>query len=206
MNQVNTPTAPDNVLTLLRRLLPTRKLRLFEHQVIAEQQAIKLHELLGQTGPPADLGWLTKLKKITVVLQPRWKMDGLSGISSWDDGHWVIGVNKGNPHARRRFTLCHELKHVLDADRDKITYKGLTAEQREAVADYFAACYLMPKLWLRRAWTRGIQDPDALAGLFNVSQPAMEKRLRYLGFIDDEPNRSIASYFRRGTNQLDLAA
>ena len=43
---------------------------------------------------------------------------------------------------------------------------------------------------------------DALAGLFNVSQPAMEKRLRYLGFIDNEPNRAIASYFRRGTNQL----
>jgi hypothetical protein len=34
----------------------------------------------------------------------------------------------------------------------------------------------------------------------------MEKRLRYLGFIDDEPNRSIASYFRRATNQLDLAS
>jgi hypothetical protein len=43
-----------------------------------------------------------------------------------------IGVNKGNPHARRRFTLCHEVKHVLDADRDKITYKDLTPEQREA--------------------------------------------------------------------------
>jgi Zn-dependent peptidase ImmA (M78 family) len=61
------------------------------------------------------------------VLQPRWKMDGLSGMSSFDDGHWVIGVNKGNPHARRRFTLCHELKHVLDADRDKITYKNSDA-------------------------------------------------------------------------------
>jgi hypothetical protein len=71
-----------------------------------------------------------------------------------------IGVNKGNPHARRRFTLCHELKHVLDADRDKITYKDLTPEQRESIADWFAACYLMPKPWLRRAWTRGIQDPD----------------------------------------------
>lgn len=94
MNHISTPTAPDDVLTVLRRLLPTRKLRLFEHQVIAEQQAIKLHELLNQVGPPADLGWLTKLKNITVVLQPRWKMDGLSGMSSFDDGHWVIGVNK----------------------------------------------------------------------------------------------------------------
>jgi hypothetical protein len=63
----------------------------------------------------------------------------------------------------------------------------------------------MPKLWLRRAWTRGIQDPDALAGLFNVSQPAMEKRLRYLGFIDAEPDRSLPAT-SRATNQLDLAS
>src|SRR5215212_1146576 len=197
MNQTITSTAPDDVLSVLRRLMPSRKLRLFEHQVIAEQQAIELHRLLNQDGPAADLGWLTKLKNVTVVLQPSWKMDGLSGMSSWDDGHWVIGVNKGNPHARRRFTLGHEFKHILDADRDKITYRGLAPAQREAVADWFAACYLMPKLWLRRIWARGIQDPDALAGLFNVSRPAMDKRLRYLGFIDDEPNRSVASYFRR---------
>jgi hypothetical protein len=57
-------------------------------------------------------------------------------------------------------------------------------------------------LWLRRTWTRGIQDVEALAGLFNVSRPAMEKRLRYLGFIDDEPNRSVASYFRRAANPV----
>lgn len=206
MNHASSEAAPDNVVSPLRRLLPTRQLRLFEHLIIAEHQATKLHELLKQVGPPADLRWLTTLKNITVVLQPRYKMDGLSGMSTWDDGHWVIGVNKGNPHVRRRFTLCHELKHVLDADRDKITYQGLTPEQRELIADYFAACYLMPKLWLRRVWTRGIQDTDALAGLFTVSQPAMEKRLRYLGFIDNEPNRAIASYFRRATNQVDLAA
>lgn len=205
MEQATKPTAPDDVLTVLRRILPARQLRLHEHLVLAEQQATELHQILQQSGPAADLSWLTRLKNITVVLQPRWKMDGLRGMSSWDDGHWVIGVNKGNPHARRRVTLCHELKHILDADRDKITYAGLSAQQREVVADYFAACYLMPKLWLRRAWTRGIQDADALAGLFNVSRPAMDKRLRYLGFIDAEPDRSVASYFRRATNQLDAA-
>ena len=97
MNEPNSPTAPDNVLTVLRRLLPTRTLRLFEHQTVAEQQTSKLYELLNEAGPPADLGWLTKLKNITVVLQPRWKTDGLSGMSSFDDGHWAIGVNKGNP-------------------------------------------------------------------------------------------------------------
>jgi Zn-dependent peptidase ImmA (M78 family) len=163
---------------------------------LAEQQAIALHQELKQTGPPADLAWLTQLNKVTVVLQPRWKMEGLSGMTTWDDGHWIIGINKGNPHARRRFTLGHELKHVLDADRDRITYRSINPAQREQIADYFAACYLMPKLWLRRAWTGGIQDVDALAGLFVVSRQAMEKRLKFLGFIDDQPERTVASYFR----------
>jgi Zn-dependent peptidase ImmA (M78 family) len=200
-----TEQLPDDVLTRLRRILPGRPLRHYEHLMLAEQQANELHKLLGQTGPAADLSWMLSLKKITVVLQPRWKMDGLSGMTTWADGVWVIGVNKGNAQARRRFTLCHELKHVLDADRDKTTYRSLTAPQREAVADYFAACYLMPKLWVRRAWTSGIQDPEALAGLFHVSQLAMEKRLRYLGFLDEDPTRTVASYFRRAS-KTDVAA
>ncbi len=51
-------------------------------------------------------------------------------MTTWDDGHWVIGINQGNSHARRRFTLGHELKHVLDADRDRITYRGIKQAQR----------------------------------------------------------------------------
>lgn len=204
MNQLL--AAPDNLVALLRRRLPGRALRFYEHLMLAEKQATALHELLRQTGPAADLAWLTRLKKVTVVMQPRWKMEGLSGMSTWDDGRWIIGINRGNSHARRRFTLCHEFKHVLDADRDKITYAGLDANQREAIADWFAASYLMPKAWLRRAWTGGLQDPDALAGLFGVSLPAMEKRLRYLGYVDSEPDRALASYFRSATNQLDQAA
>jgi Zn-dependent peptidase ImmA (M78 family) len=206
MKQTTTPALPDDFVRRLRRLVPTRQLQLHEHMTLAEHQAIELHHMLGQAAPAADLAWLTQLKQIAVVMQPFWKMDGLSGMSTWDDGHWVIGINKRNPHARRRFTLCHELKHILDADRDKITYQGISATQRERIADYFAACYLMPKLWLRRAWTSGIQDPEALAGLFNVSRAAMDKRLAYLGFIDDEPDRTVASYFRKATTHLDVAA
>lgn len=149
---------------------------------------------------------LTELPKVQVVLVPQWRMDGLSGMTAWKDDRWVIGINKGNPPARRRFTLLHEFKHALDANRDSVTYKGLSNPQRELIADYFAACYLMPKLWLRRAWTRGIQDPEALAGLFKVSRQAMDKRLRDLGYTDSEPERTLASYFREDALPSDLAA
>jgi hypothetical protein len=60
----------------------------------------------------------------------------------------------------------------------------------------------MPKMLLRRAWTSGIQDPEALAGLFKVSTEAMHKRLKHLQFIDDESGRSVGSYFRRQGDRI----
>ena len=192
------------LLASMRRMMPLRRLAYWEHLTIAERQATRLLSLLNQTEPGVSLDWLSNgsLGNVDVVLTPRWKMEGLSGITSWEDGRWIIGVNKGNPLARRRFTLCHEFKHVLDANRDKITYQRITDSQRERIADYFAACYLMPKTLVRRAWTSGIQDSEALAGLFKVSTEAMTKRLKHLQFIDDEPGRPVASYFRRQSDRL----
>lgn len=182
----------------LRGLMPLRPLAYWEHLLIAERQATRLLHDLDQIEPGTSLDWLTtnRFDFVQVVLVPRWRMEGLSGMTTWKDDRWVIAVNKGNPPARRRFTLAHELKHALDANRDKITYRGISARQREKIADYFSACYLMPKLQLRRAWTHGLQDPEALAGLFKVSLEAMAHRLRYLQYIDDEPNRSLSTYFR----------
>ena len=194
----------DDVIGRLRQIMPLRELTFWEHKTLAERQASHLHDLLGQTDPAADLTWLTELSKVRVLLIPQWRMDGLSGITTWKDDHWLIGVNKGNAPARRRFTLAHEFKHALDANRDNVTYKQLNPAQRELIADYFAACYLMPKAWLRRVWTRGIQDPEALAGLFQVSRRAMDKRLAALGYTDAEPSRSVASYFRRPNLPADL--
>lgn len=196
----------DNLMSDLRAMMPTRTLRAWEHLATAELQATRLHDSLKQTGPAADLAWIMELPQLKVVLVPRWKMEGLSGMTTWQDDHWLIGINHGNPHARRRFTLGHEFKHALDANRDRLTYKGVSAAQREYIADYFAACYLMPKLWLRRAWTSGIHDPEALAGLFNVSRQAMDKRLRFLGFVDDEPQRPVATYFRLASASLPVAS
>ncbi|WP_375477498.1 ImmA/IrrE family metallo-endopeptidase [uncultured Jatrophihabitans sp.] len=178
--------------------------------IIAERQATQLLGLLDQTEPGVSLEWLTdgSLRNVDVVMTPRWRMESLSGMTTWRDGRWVIGINKGQPQARRRFTLGHELKHVVDAHRDKITYQNITPDQRERIADYFAACYLMPKMWLRRVWARGIQDPEALAGLFKVSEAAMRRRLTYLQYLNDEPDRATSTYFRMTTppNLGDAAA
>ena len=189
------------LLATLRRQMPVRPLAYWEHLAIAERQATKLLTLHDQLEPGVSLDWLSSntLGNIVVVPMPQWKMEGLSGAAKWQpaDGYWTIAINKGNPHARRRFTLAHEFKHVLDSGRDKLTYRDISATQREQIADYFAACYLMPKLALRRAWTNGIQDPEALAGLFKVSLAAMRNRLKHLQYVDDEPDRPVTTYFRQ---------
>ncbi|MGH2554569.1 MAG: ImmA/IrrE family metallo-endopeptidase [Actinomycetota bacterium] len=137
---------------------------------------------------------------------PRIQVDRLSpipvsGSAHWAKGRWVIVLNGAEPLVRQRFSLAHEFKHVLDAPFDKFLYPaawGMTSHERaEQVADYFAACLLMNKVWMRRAWTSGIQRLPALARRFGVSQSAMSIRLLQMGLVDP-PARCFGREKRMG--------
>ena len=101
-------------------------------------------------------------------------------------GLWVIALNRNEPTVRQRFSLAHELKHVLDAPFGDVLYPGwwgLNSEDRaEQVANHFAACLLMPKAWVRRAYfNRRLTSLPRIAAYFEVSQAAMRYRLESLG-------------------------
>ena len=97
---------------------------------------------------------------------------------------------------RQRFTLAHELAHVILhplADVSLPSHHETPAEARlEAACEHFAACLLMPRPWLKRAYFESrIQDGPSLARLFPVSWPAMRWRLEQLGFVNElEPRRT----------------
>lgn len=191
-----------NVTRSVRALMPTRRLTLSEAFVIAELQATKLLEELRITQAPVDVARIGDLPKIDVQLQPRHRMPSLAGFSQWTDGKWLIVVNKNSVPGRRRFTLAHEYKHVLDHPSVNVTYKHLGRgdrkrhdQQIELICNFFAACLLMPRSWVKRAWASGMQDEEALAGLFKVSVEAMHNRLIYLGYVGDD-SRPLAEYFR----------
>jgi Zn-dependent peptidase ImmA (M78 family) len=80
----------------------------------------------------------------------------VSGCTSWQNGRWLIVLNGAEPLVRQRFSLAHEFKHAVDHRfRHELYFDrpGLSATtQAEYAADYFAACLLMPKRWLYRAW------------------------------------------------------
>ena len=42
----------------------------------------------------------------------------------------------------------------------------------------------MPRIWVKRAWTSGVQQLPALARRFGVSQSAMQVRLLQIGLLD----------------------
>ena len=101
---------------------------------------------------------------------------------------WGIRINGAEPITRQRFTLAHELKHILDTASEDAIYGHLPkgpARQRhiEAICDHFAACLLMPKAWVKSLWGQGVQDLSGLAWRFEVSQQAMLIRLHESAWV-----------------------
>lgn len=195
------PIKRPSVLHQLRQLLPTdRPVTDTEARAIAERQAYRLLNLLGITRPCVDVSRIAELPRIEVrVAAPL----PVSGLTYWHKNRWLITVKTTDAPTRRRFTLAHEFKHVIDHPVIDTLYPDAatsdqTARRIEAVCDHFAACLLMPGLWVKKAWLSGTHDIDALAKLFNVSPAAMRIRINILGLHDQAGSHpdDIRQYFR----------
>ncbi len=185
------PRQPENdgetarsVLASLRALIPQRTVTFTEALRIAELQAARLRSLLDITDDSLSEEVITGLPRIQIVR----RVLPTSGMSYWDGQSWVIALNAREPETRQHFTLLHEHKHILDhghADRLYGTrFASSTDQQAEHAADYFAGCALMPKALVKRAWGNGIQTPEALADIFDVSPRAAQVRLAQLGLTE----------------------
>lgn len=202
-------TNPATIVRELRVLMPVRRLEAHEARSVAERQTAKLLLMLGMSEAPVDLGILTELPRIEVRVDARLARLGISGLSESSRGQWRITINRADAVTRRRFTLAHEFKHVLDHPFVRTLYPHSAARENpeaEKLCDYFAACLLMPRPWVKRLWTGGLQDIDGLAARFRVSPAAMSLRLQQLGMV--EPQRrcpvaptsyDVSRYFRQAT-------
>lgn len=184
MTSTTTPTRSH--LSVLRGLMPARALTFREALQRAELQAARLLELSGTTSGPVPETVITGQPRVLVEHN---YLPGESGVSNWQRGAWRIQLSALEPAVRCRFTLAHEYKHVLDAPFEQQIYAGLKSPgehhpQIERICDHFAACLLMPKRLVKRAWGTGLSDPQALAAYFNVSPQAMQIRLQTLGLVD----------------------
>ncbi len=190
MTNTNSPANVDNtnegisVLKSLRSLMPARALSYPEALQRAEAQAHRLLTLHGITQGPVPIEIVTELPRLRVE---RTYDLPVSGSAHWDGGSWILTVNAAEFDRRQRFSVMHEFKHVLDHPTRHLIegdrQPKLTAEQMaEKVADYFAACVLMPKAWVKTAFFNDhVRTVEALADRFMVSPKAMSFRLNQLG-------------------------
>lgn len=185
----NHTTAERSTLTLLRGLVPNRDLSPREAYLIAELQANRLlrHFNIQTDAVPDET--ISELPRIRIERE-----HGLpvSGSAHWNGRYWIISLNADEHPLRQRFSLAHEFKHVIDhtvMDRLYHDRIGISAyEQSERIADYFAACLLMPKRTVKRLWFQGSQNVNHLADLLQVSPAALRYRLNQLG-LTEQPRR-----------------
>lgn len=203
MNYV-TITEMNTLLTQLRAISPRRPLSFGEALRVAGIQAFRIQQWLGGTDARTNLAWLLQQRAVPVHRIPRYRLgDTTSGLTTDAvDGKLQIFVNQNEPHVRQRFTLAHELKHVLDFYANDTIYRRLGSgnamrhhDQIEAVCNHFAAHLLMPTARFKRAWFRS-QDVAQLAKQFYVSHEAVMVRLDKLG-LSDEPQPPSRAFFRR---------
>ena len=191
--QSNTYRGPASVylstLARLRALSPRRGLELSEAQQLAERQAALLlgRSDIGDVPVPLDI--LRVLPRIELSVDAELPT---SGSSFWDHrrGVWRLLAKASEHPNRQRFSFAHEFKHVIDHPVRELLYAS--DSEREQVADHFAACVLMPKVHVTRAWCAGLQDVHELAEQFCVSPLAMARRIAELGLADQAEARSTA--------------
>lgn len=173
------------LLADLRSIVPDRRLTASEAYGLAERQASRLLSRSGCTTAPVPDDVIAGLPFVHVAHRPM--SFGTAAATKWVKPHWVILVNAHEPAVRRRFSLAHEFKHILDHGRVRTLHRLDTPTDRldyERLCEYFAACLLMPRPWVKAAWVTESQDVVTLARRFEVSPQAMYTRLVQLGLID----------------------
>ncbi len=149
---------------------------------------------------PVDSEKLANMLGISIEYQDL--DDEVSGFLVRKDNKNIIGVNENHHKVRRRFTISHEIGHyILHVDEPLFVdyYKGsklFRSNNRpnnyrvEKEANQFAASLLMPKSLIQLELDKLSDNMEyddkiyELSRLFQVSQQAMDYRLKSLGYYD----------------------
>ncbi len=126
--------------------------------------------------PPVNLGVICRWLGIEVYSQPC-RAFGALFLAGRDRA--VLLVNASLPQGRARFSVAHELGHLL-LRHDPVGRIGEPRDpEQERQADRFASELLMPDFLLRE--DSGRLSFDALCRRYRVSRQAMRIRLETLG-------------------------
>ncbi|MDE2482150.1 MAG: ImmA/IrrE family metallo-endopeptidase [bacterium] len=149
-------------------------------------------------GIPVDVKQLAKDLGCIVVEHDFENDNDVSGLLIREADKTIIAVNQANAEVRKRFTIAHEIGHLVmhpgrpllvDASvriNARTPTAGFATEREETEANQFAAALLMPTEEVRDRLkaAHGLSDSAIakMARKFGVSDSAMQFRLVNLGF------------------------
>ena len=155
-------------------------------------QRLRSQSGLGDADLPTDLGQLAADVEdkfdVDVAIEPLER--GLDGLAIWRRHYSLIMVSSSIAAHRQRYTIAHELGHLMAGDQgdivdENINYSRTPAETR---ANAFAAAFLMPAGALRTATGEHTTPTEELIAdllaRYRVSLDALAFRLHNLGIID----------------------
>lgn len=103
------------------------------------------------------------------------KVSGLLVVCKNVDAEYAtIGFNGAHPWCRRRFTIAHEIGHLLF--NHSCSGKDNDGSHNEAEANIFAGELLVPTEFIKKDYPK-IRDLQELAKLYRVSQEALTYKL-----------------------------
>ena len=112
--------------------------------------------------------------------------DQFDGISAWVGDTPVVAVNLNNDSVRRRFTIAHELGHILlEFENDE------EEKEREKLCHSFAGAFLLPRsvIWAEMGNKRrskiAILELEKLKEIYGISIQAIMIRIYNLGIVGD---------------------
>lgn len=180
--------------------LPEYKLNFTEFSIRNPEELAKMvrYKLGIVKGPIGNLTNLLENSGIVIVKTDLFndKIDGLSTIS--EKGAHIIFLNARMPNDRQRFSLAHELGHML-MHFDLLE----NDEDVETEANRFASELLLPAAEIRNE-LRFLTFPKLgeLKRFWNVSMKSLLYRANYLKVINQQQYRNLQiNYSRKGFNQ-----
>ncbi len=124
---------------------------------------------------------------------PKKDLENVSGSVCNHNGHIVIEYNANENPLRQRFTIAHEIGHYLAGHVDENnkclrdsskSYSKKNYDFQEVEANRLAAEILMPKKILEQyVFDKHTTSITELAEIFDVSELAMQYRLKNIGLI-----------------------
>ncbi len=167
---------------------------------VARKKAVELLHANGVVSAPVPVERIAASANAVIRYEP---LDGeLSGmVHRGNEGTAVIGVNSLHPPRRNRFTIAHEIGHLVLHDDElhvddplPVGYRNrksaMAVDPKEIEANQFAAELLMPEHLLRsdlakkgRSTPMTDSEIEQLADRYEVSIQAMTIRLSSLGFV-----------------------